>query len=970
MATTRDTAYPRFDSLTGYDLDNLYTPTSEDIEFSRRASGVSGQACVLVLLKSFQKLGHFPPFEDIPHVIIEHILKISGCGQLSKIDIKNYVNSGAKSRHMKAILKYLEVEPFIKNGKSIVTKAMNAAIETKDDLVDLINTALEEIVRAKTEIPSFHFLFNCAQACRLQWNKEFLKKIFSSLTGEQKKAINSLFEIKHSEIKSEWDKLKEDAGNPSITHLKELLEKLKRLKILIPNFKMLNSAPICKIERFAAMARVTGAYDMKRFKEDKRCTLFVCLVHQLKAQTLDDLGEMIVKKMRSIHNDADEYLTKWRIKHQSKTDDLILKLENITEIITAPPSQKMIIPKIKKVLGKKPEEILSDCKAYSSFIDNNYFSFMKPKLASHRRTLFSILDEVILTPTSADQRLLSAIKFIKDNRDVKESKLPTYKLNKGKVKQVVNLDWIPAKWWKTLTGSTKRDRIAAKIDKHHFEVCVFSHLADELQSGDMAIEGSKGFSDYREELITSEELKKELNNYSKIVDLPLSNAKSFIKMLKEKLDTTADRVDVNLPTNDGIKIKEDGDLSILRGPKRVESKWINNLERTIIKKLPPVGILDILIDTEKWMNWTKYFKPLSNRKKRMTDASTKYLATTFCYGCNLGPVQTEKCLKIVDRKQISWIDQQHITEETIEDAINLVINKYNQFDLPKFWGKGKSVSADGTKWEMRIRNLLSEYHIRYGGYGGIGYYHVADNYIALFSRFIPCGVWEAVHILDGLMDNKSDIRPDTIHGDTQAQNVVVFAFSYLLGINLVPRIRNWKDLKLYKSSSKNKYQNIEKLFTKESIDWSLIEDNLDDMLRVILSIKAGKIAPSTILKKLGNRSKKNKSYFAFRELGRVIRTIFLLNWVDDKEIRTQTQVATNKSESFNNFAQWGFFGGGSIIKNNDRDQQRKIIKYNHLVVNLVTFHTVQSLTNTIRGCMSKPPEVYNRNALSCFIVPL
>lgn len=99
-----------------------------------------------------------------------------------------------------------------------------------------------------------------------------------------------------------------------------------------------------------------------------------------------------------------------------------------------------------------------------------------------------------------------------------------------------------------------------------------------------------------------------------------------------------------------------------------------------------------------------------------------------------------------------------------------MINAYNQFALPKYWGSGKRASADGTKWSLYEQNLLSEYHVRYGGYGGIGYYHVSDMYIALFSQFIPCGVHEAVYILDGLIQNGADIKPDTIHGDTQAQS--------------------------------------------------------------------------------------------------------------------------------------------------------------------------------------------------------
>jgi TnpA family transposase len=92
-------------------------------------------------------------------------------------------------------------------------------------------------------------------------------------------------------------------------------------------------------------------------------------------------------------------------------------------------------------------------------------------------------------------------------------------------------------------------------------------------------------------------------------------------------------------------------------------------------------------------------------------------------------------------------------------------------------------------------NLLSEYHIRHGGSGGIGYYHVSDTYIPLFSHFIPCAVWEAVYILDGLLKNESDIQPDVLHADTQGQSEPVFTLAHLLGIELMPRIRNWKDLR-------------------------------------------------------------------------------------------------------------------------------------------------------------------------------
>jgi TnpA family transposase len=128
-------------------------------------------------------------------------------------------------------------------------------------------------------------------------------------------------------------------------------------------------------------------------------------------------------------------------------------------------------------------------------------------------------------------------------------------------------------------------------------------------------------------------------------------------------------------------------------------------------------------------------------------------------------------------------------------------------------------------------------------------------HIALFSRFIPCGVHEAVYMLDGLILNGADVKPDKIHGDTQAQSGPVFGLSYVVGINLMPRMRNIEDLVLYKADRRRKYKHIDSL-CRQAIDWALIEPHYADMMRVAVSIKAGKMTPSTILRRLGSESTK------------------------------------------------------------------------------------------------------------------
>src|SRR5699024_8380284 len=113
------------------------------------------------------------------------------------------------------------------------------------------------------------------------------------------------------------------------------------------------------------------------------------------------------------------------------------------------------------------------------------------------------------------------------------------------------------------------------------------------------------------------------------------------------------------------------------------------------------------------------------------------------------------------------------------------------------------------------------------------------------------------------------------------------------------------------------------------------------------------ITPSTILNILGTYTRKNKLFQAFRELGRVIRTTFLLKYMSDEEVRKNIHSATNKSESFNHFTKWLPIGGLSIIDENERVKQRNFIKYNHLVSNCLIFYNVFSLSRILQEYMQE-----------------
>jgi TnpA family transposase len=386
-------------------------------------------------------------------------------------------------------------------------------------------------------------------------------------------------------------------------------------------------------------------------------------------------------------------------------------------------------------------------------------------------------------------------------------------------------------------------------------------------------------------------------SYCERIGLP-AIAHEFVAELRGKLERRAQRVDDGYLENNGkVVINDQGEPTLKRVVARDIPQSALKLEAAILQKMPTRSLLDILCDVEHWTEFTRHFGPLSGSDPKLERAVERYLLTIFVLGTNLGVNQGARHMRgAVTAHMLSFVNRRHVTAEKIDAAMRDIIDCYHQFALPRAWGDGKSAAADGTQYRLYEQNLVADYHIRYGSFGAIAYHHVSDNYIALFSHFIPPGVWEAIYIIEGLLKNASVIPPGRIHADTQGQSTPVFAFSYLLGIQLMPRIRNWKELAFYRSDKSASYQHIDSLFS-ETVDWKLIADLWQDLMQVAISIEMGCISSAVLLRKLGNYSRKNRLYQVAREVGRVIRTIFLLDYISDLPLRRQITATTNKAEA-------------------------------------------------------------------------
>lgn len=941
-----DTAYPRFKSrLTPAELERFYTPTDEEQAFCANiARAPTTRLGFVVLLKTFQRLGYFVPSIEVPDVIIEHIATAIE-RRIDSEALRRYDQSEARRKHLAAVRKFLDVKPFSAQGRTLLRAALGEAALTKEDVADIVNVGIEILVRHRYELPAFDTLVREARTGRAATNQALYGHVHQALGKTGAAFLDALFIVGDDARRvSTWNDLKQDTAKPTVHGMRDLLARFDQLTALSSYNAVLKTIPVVKVSQWALEGNALDAASMADLAPSKRYAVTLAVIRQRLAVVTDDLCDIFCKQMNRVSHAAEEELQKYLTDNQGKTDEILRRYASLDTVLNSADSAETQLQAIRQTVSDRPD--LSEfSRLHAEYGGKNECRFMAPVFGTRRSELLRILTKLHFVSTSQDTSFERALALMLAHRG-KHGEWVTLQSGTATYLSLPDLAWVPEKWWKLITG--EQQRVApTRLHRRQFEVCVCAQMVRELKSGDLCVIGADAYSDYRDELVPLDECAKTLEAYGQEVGLPVE-AEAFVRHVRGLLTAAARKADDAYLENPFFQII-DGRPKLDRLKKKPIPEAFQKLDAALTRKLDKLGLslLDVLADTAQWIGWDKHLGPLSGHQGKIKEETRRKILTTFAYGTGLGPTQTARNIADISARQISFVDQRQSTTEKLEASICDTINAYNQFQLPRYWGDTKRAAADGTQWNLYENNLLSERHIRYGGYGGVAYYHVSDSYIALFSHFIPCGVWEAIYILDGLTKNKSDIQPDILHGDTQAQSAPVYGLAFLLGIKLMPRIRNWKDLKWFRPTPQEVYKNIEALFSKDAIDWELISCHLPDMLQVVQSIRAGRISPSTILRKLGTASRKNKLYFAFRELGRVVRTTFLLEYIGDEDLRRIIQAAQNKCEGFNQFAQWVHFGADTIAEN-VRDDQLKVIKYNHLIANLIIFHNCHTITQALK----------------------
>ena len=696
MLHVSDTAYPRLKAHpTDAELEELFTPTLAEMAFAlKQTRRPTPRVALLVLLKTFQRLGYFPLFANVPLPMIKYIATAAECPEVGE-EIRAYDTSSYRMRHMNRVRIFLNVSAFDEVARRTVVEASVAAARTRDDLADIINITIEELVRHRYELPAFSTLARIARTARSTVNRGFHRHIAACLTDATKARLQHLLQRPVGESHTPWDRIKAEPQKPTLPHFRVFLDHLYWLRMQSEGTCVFNGIPDVKVRQFAAEAWALNAAAMNEMVEPKRLTLMAALLQRQIAHALDDVATLLIRQVQKMHNNAVEALQQYQVEQADQVDALIGLLRETVLAYQSEGSAEERLAAIAARLGPDIDAIVMRCEAHAALTGNNHFPFLRRFYHPRRAVLMQALASLDLRSTSQDTSVVEAVAFMLAHREKRRPKLTVVdqeRLPDGseRVRPLLNLSFIADKWWPLVTGQHAREKPVTTVERCYFEVCVMTQVMLDLKSGDLYVPGSEAFGDYRQQLVSWEDYAREIAAYGEQAGVS-TEGKAFIAQLRTELETAANHADANVPTNEDLRI-ENGVPILKRLRAKPDVNGTKHLERLLGEHIEPINIIDALIDTEYWLRWTRHFGPLSGLEAKLDNPAERYLVTAFCYGCNLGPTQTARSIVGLERRQLAFVNQRHVTEEKLNDAITTVVNAYARIGLQARWGSGQQLT--------------------------------------------------------------------------------------------------------------------------------------------------------------------------------------------------------------------------------------------------------------------------------------
>ncbi|EHL30010.1 Tn3 family transposase [Legionella drancourtii] len=748
-------------------------------------------------------------------------------------------------------------------------------------------------------------------------------KLYHLITPEHKEAYAQLADLRTSP---------QNANSDAMNKYLDYFEEIEQLGILECNLSAIHPDVITEL---AQKGRYYDAVQLRNMASKvKQEAIIICFLHETAKTILDYLVFLFRRILLDTNRRAKNEVSAEREKVSRKNKG---KFKPASEFIKSAFSQAAVKEfTLMQFVTQFNEATMLETASACEAIDKLESSGVTDHIVNRFSYIRQFSKRFLTLKLNASTGLASLMKAIELLR----------KLHAGEIKKLpVDLptDFLP-KMWKDIVYDENR-----QVRTHHWEMGLYYALKKEISAGDIYLSKSRNNRYFWDTVYG--ELPWEQEREQQYLKLKLPNEFDSIKeVLTGEYHQVATHACNTLPTNDFVTIK-DGKFHFTKDDALVIPPEVVQLRKLIQSRMPTVRIEKLLAEASRLSGCLEGFTPFYEPEKTAKFPLKPLLAAILAHATNIGLFGMGSSAVGISIDALTHASHVYLRPETIKETNRRLVNYFLTYPISSEMTDGRYSTSDAQRYPIERKFFLSSYCPRYYGYyeKAISIYtHVARGGV-FGTQVISTGEREAPYVLTGLLENDTLLNPEFHSTDTHGFTEHLFALLYLLGFPFHPRLKDLAEQNIYKIDKTMSYGALDEVFSG-TIDIELIRANWDQIVRIVASLKNGLAPAYVIIQKLANRTDNLSK--AIRAFGRIIKSIYILRYIADQELRHTVHLHLNHGESRHQLAKKLFFLNRGAFKTSDYEEIMNKASCLSLVSNAVLVwntHHIQKIVDSLRG---------------------
>jgi len=812
--------------------------------------------------------------------------------------------------HAENARKHLEWKKYSSEMECTLTKWLMQLAEEQDQGSVLFHVLCGRLYQENVVRPGLAYLERLVESVRNSVRERIAQEVNSNLTLKQKNKLDELLIVQPGETMSHFQYFKETPKRASGNELIDVLEKIESIRSLDLPPLNLNEGIIHpnRVKLLARRAKQRTIWTTAQLRPQQRYPLLVCFLDQALHDYVDLAVTIYIETIKSIFQRAETKRDKETLERGKSLNDKVLILSRLAHLIldeNGVPDADLRQAIYRLVSRDRLANTAHECDEIAQPADYNPMSFAARSYSYLRHFVPRFIEVMQFQSEGKDHPLIDAIKFMRMvENDQQAFEQPP-------------LEFVPYRW-RTYVVDKKK-----VVNRQMYELCLHDSIAKALEHSELWIPDSRTYISFKRDWISDEAWPAARQTF--LAQFPdLADADAFIQRAQDALDVQmaeANRVWPSLREEVWI---EDDTVHLARLEAKELPVGVAQLQDRLVNLFPRIGIAQLLLEVNNWIGVDQVLTNLNVHEHPIENLTAKKIAVLMAEGMNIGLQNMSYCVQGMSYADLAGVNDRYFREDTLHRAIIEVVNFYHKLPITRHWGDGTASSSDGQIFGVPVKTVHAQYHPESPSRSGRAvsvYTHVSDHGIPFYGQVIHHLSQEGAYVLDGLLNHETDLTPQHHYVDTGGYQDTLWGACHLLGFSLEPRIRDIGDMRLFRMHRKlEEYGNIQVLFP-EAINTRAIRENWDNILRLMASIHAGIVPASQILCKLDAYHRENGIFKALREVGRIAKTRFLLDYFTQRQIRQRIQKGLNRVESYHALVRTLFIGQSGEIRQRELEAQ-------------------------------------------------